>query len=475
MPLNKSVWMVFVGALLVRGTILMMYTDNVGWASSSMMFVDVARHVVEGKGLGYDDVVKREFQATLAARHDNKWIDIDDFLKLRSSAPEAYQPYRGRSPGYILFLSLVFFLTGSMKVFFPRLIQIILNASLCFALYSMGKQLWSHRVGLWAAILFACWVPQALVSVMVGHDGLIPFFVGLSLFAFTKTLADFSWSRVAWCAVLVGLGINVRESCLLLAGLFVVGWLVLFPLRASMGKLLLFVALIAGSLLPWSLWNKSHVGRFMFLIPHQGVSLLDGIADADAFNQFGLRELDGTYHWDRLVQQKYGAEAPTIRSVEYNDALMTEARRIIRQNPAWYAKSVLKRVVQFTVLPWSMWQLLASEPQWSTFKAAGGTLTRYIKDYPAPFFFRIFGKAVEGGLFILFVAGLALERKRWREMMVFAAVPLITIFSLAPMKIQPSYIVPMQIPYFLLAAALLARWWRPGDPAPGNPVPGASA
>jgi 4-amino-4-deoxy-L-arabinose transferase-like glycosyltransferase len=440
-------------AVAIRASIFVIFFGQVGLPNSAMLYVDIAHHIIDGKGLGNDEALRREFREEYLPRHNNQYLDYENFVKIRTPQLEEFQPYRGRSPGYILFMTGIFATFGTYRVFVVQIFQLLLNALAAVFIFLIGRELWSHKVGIWAATLFALWVPQGFVGMLVMHDSLIAFCVAMALFFYVKAWKNPSkWGWVIACSVALGLGVNIRESVLVVAAVFVGGWWLHGINKHALMKSIVMGGLVGLMMLPWALWNYTHIGKFIFLIPHKGISLIDGIADSDRENRWEIKDANGIYNPVTFVENKLGYNPP-YRSPEFDDVLVQEAIRIIKQDPLWYTSTLVKRFLRFTIVPWSLWQQLAPEPQWIHFKEKGGTFFEYLRKHPWTVFWKIVGKSLDAGLFLLALLPFYFEKQNWRRNLVFFGIPLLVILGYLPMKIQPQYIVPMQVPFFLLAAA----------------------
>src|ERR1044071_3224626 len=134
---------IFLLALGVRGYILERFQFQVGKPQSCMWIVDTARHVMRGEGFNSNNRLVDSFSSDYLPAHHNEWLDIDRFEAILGpdSSPEAQRttPFFGR-PLCILILAAIFKVTGSVHVIWPRIIQEILNACVCFILFDIRSE-----------------------------------------------------------------------------------------------------------------------------------------------------------------------------------------------------------------------------------------------------------------------------------------------------------------------------------------------
>jgi len=92
-----------------------------------------------------------------------------------------------KGPVYPIFLSAIYFIFGH-TLQAVRITQILGNTLVCLILYLLGKEIKDARVGMFAAFLWAVYLPAAFFSGTILADNLSIFLLVLSIYLFTVAL-----------------------------------------------------------------------------------------------------------------------------------------------------------------------------------------------------------------------------------------------------------------------------------------------
>ena len=203
--------------------------------------------------------------ATVALFHPPLWSDDIDYVALGKSVAHgggyqsdghatAYRP-----PGYPLLLAFSFRLFGESLV--PvRTAQAAADLLSCFLVFVLGRKLFSERVGLIGAGIFALFPLEILyVSIMMTET---VFTTLLLLYLLICTGETPSWKTSIAAGIVLGAATLVRPTILLLpAVIFAVRWVSGW----KSGENLKALALTAGAALlifsPWLIRNFNEFGR----------------------------------------------------------------------------------------------------------------------------------------------------------------------------------------------------------------------
>lgn len=336
-----------------------------------------------------------------------------------------------RMPGFPAALALSMKLFGESP-FAARCLLAVIGTAACGAVFLLGRQLFDERVG-----LIACGL-TAISPVMTGFSVLL---LSETLFALTLTLS--LWCAAKWLAEnrepmadgrfqflgssLTGIGIAVatlvRPSWLLAGPLLAIIVVVLsFRKKESARRLEVVVMLAAlyATLLPWAWRNHAVSGHWVFTTLWSGPSLYDGlnpVANGDSNMEFFDRDnlMATMTEWD--VDQHY-------------------------KHAAWqFARQNSGRTIELTILKlWRYWKPL---PNASQFGGFGPALL------VAGFFLPVS---------VLAIRGWWLARSRfWAWLLTlgpilyFAAIHAVFVGSLR-------YRLPAEYPLCVLAAVGLSDW-----------------
>lgn len=114
-------------------------------------------------------------------------------------------------PGYVVFLALIFFVTGvGPWIILP--LQILLSGFSCLIVYRLGRELTgSKTVGYIAGYLLALSFTSVSLSTLVLSDTLFLFLFIWGNLAFLRGLKNLRMSYIIWAGVLIGIAALVRS------------------------------------------------------------------------------------------------------------------------------------------------------------------------------------------------------------------------------------------------------------------------
>jgi hypothetical protein len=151
---------------------------------------------------------------------------------------------------------------------------------------------------------------------------------------------------------LVGLSCWLRANAMLLAPFFAVAVLLLHGKKQRRYSL----AVIAGTLLivlPLTIRNAITTRHFIPVSLGAGQTLLEGIADYDTNNRFGIPNTDmGIMKQEAEVHQRpdYYSTLFNPDGVQRERARMKRGARVIASNPFWFASVMARRAAMMTRL-----------------------------------------------------------------------------------------------------------------------------
>lgn len=218
-----------------------------------------------------------------------------------------YDPPRRvlRMPGFPAVLAAGMRLFGE-RVLCHRLVLAMVGTAACAAVYLLGRVLFDHATGLWAAALAAFSPAGVVFSTMLLSETLFALSLVTSLWSMALLARDARPATGAaafrpWHSLLTGLlagaATLVRPTWLLAAPAFAIGYVCLARWRAA-GLLNAAVLLLgtALALAPWVIRNAQVTGKFVVTTLWVGPSLYDGLNPAaTGASDMSFIEADGVY------------------------------------------------------------------------------------------------------------------------------------------------------------------------------------
>jgi 4-amino-4-deoxy-L-arabinose transferase-like glycosyltransferase len=217
--------------------------------------------------------------ATAVLFHPPLFSDDLDYVALGKSLAhgDGYQleghPTAYRTPGYPLLLALSFRLFGESLV--PiRAAQAAADLISCFLVFTLGRKLFSERVGLIGAGIFALFPIQILYVSIIMTETVFTTLLLLYLLLCTGDAA--SWKRSIAAGIVLGAGTLVRPTILLLpAAVFAVRWMSGWKPAENLKSLGITAGAALLILSPWLMRNFTEFGRIT-LTSNTGVNFWIG-------------------------------------------------------------------------------------------------------------------------------------------------------------------------------------------------------
>jgi 4-amino-4-deoxy-L-arabinose transferase-like glycosyltransferase len=231
--------------------------------------------------------------------------------------PTAFWP-----PGYPFALGAVF------KIFGVGWTQAQVLNAVCGALaipfvYAIGSRIFSRRVGLTAAGIFAVF-PSAIAGVPVLFPE--PLFVLIMLAAFWLLVSYPLHTRQAWPAlvgfgVLTGIALLTRGQAAAFLPIAALYWLSDGGWRAAVRTTLLAGIIAAILIAPWTVRNAVELNAFIPISTNSGAALRVGHApDSIGTTRWTEDEIDGFRMWESIYRPEWevkGYREYTNRAIEY--------------------------------------------------------------------------------------------------------------------------------------------------------------
>jgi 4-amino-4-deoxy-L-arabinose transferase-like glycosyltransferase len=198
----------------------------------------------------------------------NKTILVSDaseyhqlaFSLLSKKSLEDFDAFR--TPGYPVFVALIYGIFSN-NIWFILLVQIVLNVISVFLVYKIALTVFSRKIALLSAFIFAIDIEQALIAVKLLTDTLFVFLFLSAIYYLCKSIKENNLSSICISAILLGTATLVRPISFLFPFIAVFSVLVLCNLKIKMKLVysLVFSFVFIVTISPWLLHNYSKYGE----------------------------------------------------------------------------------------------------------------------------------------------------------------------------------------------------------------------
>ncbi len=251
-------------------------------------------------------------------------------------------------PGYAILLRFLYGTTPSSDHYFAlRMIQVIGDALAAVLLFLVALELLPLGLSILAGILFALSPHFAYYALWLSPDSLVVPMILLGVLFFIKASKQPRLVTVITSGAFFGLACWLRSNPLLLAPLFALMVFFTFEkgkrLRSASGLVLAMACVIA----PITIRNWMVYHRFIPLTIVSGLNLIQGLAEFDKENQFGLPPMDADaavkdVEWHNRPEYAKNLFVPD--GIERDQYRFKRGLEVIRANPVWFAKGMSLRM-----------------------------------------------------------------------------------------------------------------------------------
>lgn len=257
----------------------------------------------------------------------------------------------GHPPGYSILIALVRTVFGSSHAAI-QFTQIVFDSLAAVILFLIVLELFSLAPATIAG-LFAALSPQlAWNSVLLLPDSIATFPILLAVFLLARNREKPRLVTFVMIGALVGLSCWLRANAMLLAVFLAAAVLPVHGKKHWRYSL----AVLAGTLmivLPLTIRNAIATRHFIPVSLGAGQTLLEGIADYDTNNRFGIPNTDmGIMRQEAEVHQRpeYYGTLFNPDGVQRERARMKRGFSVITSNPVWFASVMVRRAASMTRL-----------------------------------------------------------------------------------------------------------------------------
>jgi 4-amino-4-deoxy-L-arabinose transferase-like glycosyltransferase len=435
--LRPWIFVVLLLATVTRVGFLYKDWNNLDFAPSFMLHAEVARNILNGHWFQENRAYLQQYVDSCQQNH--RLIDLEDFAPPTN---EQLAPLYNDEGGYGFLLAVIWKVTGAKRWWYIRVLQLLLDVVMCWLVYATGKKMFGEKVGLLAALLYACFIPGIELVVRPHRDIWVTFLFITSVYQLVSLTENRNalW-RMLSIGVATGIVAWMRSTVLLFVILMIP---VLFMTRQKNEALRYSLFLFAGFVLTFSpliVRNYIVFDKFMATRGAFWHSFWAGVGQTP--NPYNVRDDDET-----IVRFTQSIDSTAqLDTDHYEQVLKQEAIKLIREHPLWYAGSVAKRAV-VVVFP-KIGREMFFQPQ----------LPQHVTGTMNISFGKVFLLIIDGLLGGLFFAGIWITRKRWKDLLLMCYPYLYTLISLAPFYLAGRNIMNVYFVVLLLASVALVHLW----------------
>lgn len=286
--------------------------------------------------------------------------DLTSFIKGSQSQPDAM--ILTHPPGYPIVIAIIYKISGNSDRAL-RLFQIACETVTAVLVFLIAARLIPRGAALLAALLAAVAPQLAFRSLVLLPDSLSALPLVAAVLLIMKAAEDRSVRKMFLAGGLIGVSSWLRADSMLLPLFLCVTVIVLLPRDQWRRNAL---ALIGGTVIviaPLTIRNALVFRSFVPISLGTGVTLTEGIGDYDVEQRFGLSATDdGTNAQEAqwAGRPDYAAELYRPDGIERERARTARALSVIRSHPAWFAGTMVQRVL--TMLTYEPVSIVSAEP-----------------------------------------------------------------------------------------------------------------
>ncbi|HSO75124.1 MAG TPA: glycosyltransferase family 39 protein, partial [Blastocatellia bacterium] len=227
-----------------------------------------------------------------------------------------------------------------------RLVQIVCDATAAALVFLIAAQLFALPIAAISGMLVAFSPHLAFYSLWLSPDTLAVVPVLAAFYLIARNIRGPRLVTLIAAGALIGVSCWLRANALLLAPFVAVS---IAPLIERGQRLRYAAALVAATIVvvsPITLRNWLAYERFVPLSLGAGITMIEGIADYDAEDRFGMPRTDESVpHKDAEWHNRpdYAKNIWVPDGVERDRARFSRGLQVIRANPAWFAGVMIRR------------------------------------------------------------------------------------------------------------------------------------
>jgi hypothetical protein len=248
-------------------------------------------------------------------------------------------------PGYSIFIAGILRLFGRSDDYLV-LVQIICDSAAAVMIFLLATGVVSNLAATIAGLLVSFSPHLAHHSVLLLPESLAVLPILIAVWLLIRASKQPRLATVLAAGALLGLSCWLRSNTLLLAPLIA---LALSPLFAHGQRLKQAIALVCGAIVvisPITIRNWVVFGHFIPLSLGSGITMIEGIADYDKENRFGMPATDDEarlkdVEWHN--RPEYAGALWRPDGIERDRYRFARGLEVMRNNPVWFAGVMIRR------------------------------------------------------------------------------------------------------------------------------------
>jgi hypothetical protein len=224
-----------------------------------------------------------------------------------------------RTPGYPLFLAIIYFIFG-IKPWIVLLLQIIANVLSLILVFRLGLLIFNQKIALLIAFFFAIEPHQVFYSLTLLSDTLFVTFFLLSSIYLVSGISKTRIQNFLFSGFFLGISTLIKPISVLFPAMIILYFLVKWPFKKHIKYLLIYIVAFIITLSPWLIRNYANYG-YLQLSSITGTNLLFYNVAATEAEKTGL-PLDSIQEKFIDIAEKKGAfpeNNPFVNSNIYSD------------------------------------------------------------------------------------------------------------------------------------------------------------
>jgi dolichyl-phosphate-mannose-protein mannosyltransferase len=264
--------------------------------------------------------------------------------------PTGYQQHSSAQlivhpPGYSVFIAIVFGLIGKSDDNLVRA-QIICNSLAAVLVFGIALQLLPFAAAMIAGLLVAFSPHLSHHSLMLLPESLAVLPILAAVFLLIRARQQPGLAPILSAGAMIGLSCWLRSNSLLLAPFLAIAILLMFERSRRLKYATAFVLAAIVVISPITIRNWIVFGHFIPLSLGSGITMIEGIADYDRENRFGMPATDDEAprkdaEWHN--RPDYAAALWRPDGIERDRYRFARGLGVIRENPVWFAGVMIRR------------------------------------------------------------------------------------------------------------------------------------
>lgn len=308
-----------------------------------LIFIGVFVGVETPPGIGIKGFSRMRIDLFSTSPHDARDYDrlAWNLSSGRGFSMDGVTPSSSRAPGFPLFLAAIYSAFGH-NYFIARIFQSLVGSATVVLVYLIGKEAFSERTGILAAVLWSLYPIAAVYSGFLLSENLFTFLLASGVFCLFRILKENSWKNRMICGLLIGFATLVRPTTIVLPPfIFIWAWLnKKWSKEEAMKTAATICFFMAAVILPWSIRNLVAQNHF---IP---IASTGGIAFLGSNNEMNIREHRGTWVSPSEIPG-YGEKFQGLSEVEVDVRAYELGIAFLKKNPRQIPKLIFWKFIRF--------------------------------------------------------------------------------------------------------------------------------